>query len=54
MNHFAMTPGLMIDAEVSYRREQLAVDLSGARRVRGWFGTRRRRGASCDELTLAA
>lgn len=54
MNHFAMTTGLIVDAEVSYRREQLAGDLAGARRVRGWWGARRRHAAPHDELALAA
>lgn len=52
--HSFITPGLLADAEVAYRREQAAADLTGARRVRGWWGTRRRRAASGTELALAA
>lgn len=54
MHSFTITPGLLVDAEVAYRREQAAVDLTGARRVRGWWGTRRRRAAATTEHALAA
>lgn len=55
MHNFAITPGLLMDGEVAYRREQLAADLSGARRGLGWWRTRRRRPATTvAELALAA
>lgn len=54
MHSFAIAPGLLVDAEVAYRREQAAGDLTVARRVRGWWGSRRRRAASTADLTLAA
>jgi len=54
MNHFAMTPGLLLDGEVAYRREQVARDLSGPRRVRRWWGTRRSAGRPNRDLVLAA
>ncbi len=55
MNHFAMTPGLLLDAEVAYRREQLGRELSGARRVRRWWGDRRRSASQLNhDLVLAA
>lgn len=53
MHSFAITPGLLVDAEVAYRREQAATDVTVARRVRGWWGGRRR-AASTAELVLAA
>lgn len=55
MNHFAMTPGLLLDAEVSYRHEQVARDLAGPRRLRRWWGARRSSAAQTDhDLVLAA
>jgi hypothetical protein len=55
VNHLALTPGLLVDAELAYRREQLAGDLAGARRLtRWWAAARRRRAAAHDDLTLAA
>ncbi|WP_380167956.1 hypothetical protein [Jannaschia sp. R86511] len=55
MIHFALTPGLLADAEVSYRHEQVARDLSGGPRARRWWDLRPRRArAGGDDLTLAA
>ena len=36
MNHFALTPGLLADAEVAYRHELVARDLAVPRRARRW------------------
>ncbi|MGJ7440401.1 hypothetical protein [Aquipuribacter sp. MA13-6] len=55
MNHFAMTPGLLLDAEVAYRHEVLARDLAGPRPSRRWWGTRRRSTSQAEhDLVLAA
>lgn len=50
------TPGLLVDAELAYRREQLSTDLSAGRRTRSWFrGLRRSTPAAAGgDLTLAA
>ncbi len=55
MNHFALTPGLLVDAEVAYRHELLARDLAGPRRPRRWCGSRRRSASQTEhDLVLAA
>jgi hypothetical protein len=54
MNHFALTPGLLVDAEVAYRQERVRADLAGGGRLLRWWQARRRRAAATDELALAA
>lgn len=54
MNHFALTPGLLLDAEVAYRQERVRADLAGSGRLRRWWTARRRRATATDDLALAA
>lgn len=54
MNHFALTPGLLVDAEVAYRQERVRADLTGSGRLLRWWQDRRRRAAATDDLALAA
>ena len=48
------TPGLLVDAELAYRREQLSADLSLDRRGRSWLSRVLRRADPARDLTLAA
>jgi len=55
MIQLTLTPGLLGDAELTYRREQVAADMASARRVVAWVGRLRRRSTrTTGELVLAA
>jgi hypothetical protein len=54
MNPLALTPGLLADAEIAYRRERLAADFGRSGRLSDWWRARRRRRSTADDLDLAA